>query len=113
MKRIIIICLLCTAILCACQPTPEVDAVKQKDTNVLIDTVKAEQQEQQNAGVTLPPVKEQFPKRFACDFYTTAQNVHVIGDAPLEVLTSGTFPMLRVEHRYLSDTERLTIVKRL
>lgn len=113
MKRIIIICLLCTAILCACQPTPEVDAVKQKDTNVLIDAVKAEQQEQQNAGVTLPPVKEQFPKRFACDFYTTAQNVHVVADAPLEVLTSGTFPMLRVEHRYLSDTERLTIVKRL
>lgn len=45
MKRIIIICLLCTARLCACQPTPEQDAVKQKDTNVLIDTVKKEEEE--------------------------------------------------------------------
>ena len=105
--------LIAALLLCACQPTPEVDAVKQKDTNVLIETVKADQQEQQSSGDTLPPVKEQLPERFACDFYTTAQNVHVIGDAPLEVLTSGTFPMLRVEHRYLSDTERLTIVKRL
>ena len=112
MKRILALSLI-LLMLAACVPTPEVDAVKQKDTNVLIDTVRTENQEQQDAETTLLPVKEQFPERFTCDFYTPGQNVHVKGDAPLEVLTSGTFPMLRVEHRYLSDAERLTIVKRL
>ena len=101
-------------LLCACQPTPEQDAVKQKDTNVLIDTVKAEQQEQQNSGDTLPPVKQQFPERYACDFYTSSQNVHVVADVSLEILTEkNSFPMLRVEPRALTDAERLTIAQRL
>ncbi len=112
MKRILALSLI-LLMLAACVPTPEVDAVKQKDTNVLIDTVRTENQEQQDAETTLPPVKEQFPERFTCDFYTPGQNVHVKGDAPLEVLTSGTFPMLRVEHRYLSDAERLTLASRV
>lgn len=112
MKRIMIL-LLATLLLCACVPTPEQDAVKQKDTNQLIEIVLSGQQEQQNAGDTLPPVKDQFPERFACDFYTTAQNVHVVADAPLEVLTSGTFPMLRVERRTLTAKERMTIVQRI
>ena len=38
MKRLIsVLLLLC---LLACVPTPDVDAVKQKDTNVLIETVR-------------------------------------------------------------------------
>ena len=113
MKRIAVLMIL-VMLLCACQPTPEQDAVKQKDTNVLIDTVLSEQSEQQNAEATLPPVKEQFPDRFQCNFNTAQKNVHVLSDVPIEILTeTGSFPMLRVEHRYLSDAERLTIVKRL
>ena len=112
MKRLIVFCL-SFVILLACVPTPEVDAVKQKDTNVLIDTVRSEEQEQQQAAVTLPPVKEQVPERFLCDFTTSVQNVHVVSDVPIEVLTDGVFPMLRVEHRTLSDGERLTLASRV
>ena len=115
MKRIIILCL-SLALLLACVPTPEVDAVKQKDTNVLIDTVRREEQKQEQQGEaesTFPPVKEQFPERFACDFYTSAQNVHVVSDVPLEVLTDGTFPTLRVERRILTDRERMTVAQRV
>ena len=81
MKRIAVL-LAIIILFCACQPTPEQDAVKQKETNVLIDTVKADQQEQQNGGETLPPVKKQFPERFVCDFLTAQKNVHVVSDVP-------------------------------
>ena len=111
MKRTAIL-LIFALLLCACQPTPEVDAVKQKDTNVLIDTVKTDQQEQQNAAAALPPVKEQFPERFTCDFTTSQQDVRVKADVPIDVLTDDVFPMLRVERRYLSDAERLTLASR-
>jgi hypothetical protein len=118
MKRIIIICLLCTAILCACVPTPEQDAVKQKDTNVLIDTVKKEEQkdeqtqEQQGEAVSMPtPVKMQMPERFQCDF-VTSDGAKIEGDVEIRVLTDSVFPMLRVERRSLSDAERLTLAKR-
>ena len=40
MKRITVFFLLCLLFLAACQPTPAVDAVKQKDTNLLIEAVK-------------------------------------------------------------------------
>ena len=62
MKRLILI-LLSLALLCACQPTPEQDAVKQKDTNVLIDTVLSEQT-QTEADNPPAPVSAQFPARF-------------------------------------------------
>lgn len=110
-KRIYSILLVTLLLLCACQPTPEEDAVKQKDTNVLIDTVL---NDQQDVGKTQPSVKEQFPERFQCDLYTSAQNVHVTADTPIEVLSdAGGFPMLRVERRYLTDAERLTLAQRL
>ena len=112
MKRIALL-LAMIILLCACQPTPEVDAVKQKDTNVLIDTVKTGQQEQQQAIATLPPAMDLFPARFTCDFTTSLKNVHVTADVPLEVLSDGVFPMLRVERRTLSDTERMTVAKRV
>lgn len=113
MKRTAIL-LIFALLLTACVPTPEVDAVKQKDTNVLIETVKAEQQEQQNAGAALPPVSAQFPERFQCDETTDSRGVHIAADVPIEVLTDGTsFPVLRVEHRYLTNEERLSICRRL
>lgn len=108
MKRIVIL-LLSLTVLCACLPTPEEDAVKQKDTNVLIDTVLGQEE---SADGVLPTLS--VPARFVCDFTTDTQNVNVIGDAPIEVLSdSGTFPVLHVEHRTLSDAERLTLTQRI
>ncbi len=99
-------------LLCACQPTPEQDPVKQKDTVALIDTVLADQQEQQSAGAALPKVREQMPERFVCDF-TTAGGTHVVSDEPIRILTGGTFPVLRVERRKVTDAERLTLAQKL
>lgn len=114
MKRIIPLLISLLLLLAACQPTPEVDAVKQKDTNVLIDTVRAEEQQRQETGTEMPPIKTQFPERFMCDFYTGASNVHVISDAPIRIKTDGiAFPLARVERRCLSNTERVEIYKRL
>ena len=116
MKRIARILVL-MMLLCACTPTPEEDAVKQKDTNVLIDTVRLEEQKQEQQGEGAPtpvPVREQFPERFQCDLCTSAQNVHVTADTPIEVLSdAGGFPMLHVERRYLTDAERQTVVQRV
>ena len=82
-KRIYSILLVTLLLLCACQPTPEQDAVKQKETNVLIDTVLSGQLEKTETGEAPVPVKDQMPDRFAVDFYTPAQNVHVVVDAPI------------------------------
>ena len=107
-KRILI--LLLVMLFCiGCQPTPEVDAVKQKDTNVLIDAVRREQENHDEAQTI-----SDLPERFLSDFYTSTQNVHVVADVPIDVLSeTGSFPMLRVGHRYLTDDERLTICRRL
>ena len=110
MKRIISL-LLSVLLLAACVPTPESDAVRQKDTNVLIDTVLTEESERGDAAPA--PVKALFPERFQCDFTTEARHVHVTADVPIRVHTSGGFPLLRVEHRTLTDAERLTVYRRL
>lgn len=118
MKRILALSLI-LLMLAACVPTPEVDAVKQKDTNVLIDTVIKEEEEridiQKQAGeaVSTPtPVKEQVPERFQCDF-TTNDGAKIEGDVRIRILTDGEFPMLRVERRSVTDAERLTLAQRL
>jgi hypothetical protein len=117
MKRIAVL-LAIIMLFCACQPTPEQDAVKQKDTNVLIDTVKKEEQkdeqaqEQQGEAVSTPtPVKMQMPERFQCDFETN-DGAQITGDVPIRVLTDDAFPMLRVERRSVTDAERLTLAQR-
>ncbi len=111
MKRIIAMLLL-VSIFVACRPTPEVDAVKQKDTNVLIDTVLAEHKENKEPGEQRP-AKKQFPDRFRCDETTEIRHVRVVADVPIEVLTDSAFPLVRVERSTLTDTQRLTIYKRL
>lgn len=115
MKRIVIcvFLIMCFCLSFACQPTPETDAVKQKDTNVLIDIVHVENQKLQDAGAMLSPVKEQFPDSFQCNFITSVQNVHVIADVSIEVLTDSAFPMFRVERRTLSSKERMMLAQRL
>lgn len=111
MKRIISL-LLPLVLLIACVPTPDHDAVKQKDTNVLIDTVIAEQKENQESGEQ-QSVKEQFPARFQCDETTETRHVRIVADVPIEVLTDSAFPLVRVERSALTDEQRLTVYKRL
>ena len=77
-KRIYSILLVTLLLLCACQPTPEEDAVKQKETNVLIDTVLNDQQE---AGETQPSVKEQFPDDTEVSYtYNALGQLHTVLD---------------------------------
>ncbi len=112
MKRIIA-ALLMLLLLAACQPTPEKDAVRQKDSNVLIDTVLTEQQAQQERGEALPKVRDQVPDHFTADFYTPAKNVHVMVDAPIRVLTDDVFPVIRVERGKLKTEDAMLLAKRL
>ena len=117
MKKLLLI-VLSLILLAACQPTPEEDAVKQKNTNVLIDTVIKEEQrdeqkpEQQGEAIPTPePVKALMPERFQCDFVTN-DGARIAGDVPIRILTDSVFPMLRVERRSLTDAERLTLAAR-
>ncbi len=111
MKRIAAFFLLCLVILSGCQPTPETDAVKQKNTNQLIEAInKTDQDRKEPAEV---PVKETVPERFRCDFVTGIRQVQVQADVPIRVLTDGVFPVIRVQRRELSNEERLTVYKRL
>ena len=112
MKRIIIV-LLAALMLLACQPTPDHDAVKQKDTNVLIDTVLSEQKQQEQADAPQLPVKAQYPARFQCDFCTDVRSVHVTADVPIRIRTEDTVPLLRVEPWTGSPKENLAIVQAL
>lgn len=111
MKRIICI-LLISLVFAACVPTPEEDAVKQKNTNVLIDSVVQEQQKLTEAAATVPPVKIEVPERFQCDFAIDS-GAKVVADVPIRVLTDGAFPVLRVERRMLNRDERMSLIRRL
>ena len=113
MKRLLIILFALTLFL-ACVPTPEEDAVKQKNTNVLIDAVLSGQESDAQNGEMLPALKTQFPDRFATDFTTSAQHAHVTVDAPIRVLTDrASFPLIRVEKSEPSDAECATLYRRL
>ena len=110
--RKVCIYILSLLLLCAgCQPTPGVDAVKQKNTNQLIEAVKEAEQERDEPAPA--PVKETVPARFQCDFVTETRQVHVTADEPIRVLTEGVFPLVRVRKRTLTNEERLTVYGRL
>lgn len=111
MKRITAFFVFCLLLLMGCQPTPGVDAVKQKNTNQLIQAVKEAEQERDEP--TPVPVKETVPARFQCDFVTETRQVHVTADVPIRVLTEGVFPLVRVRKRTLTNEERLTVYGRL
>ena len=110
MKRILALSLI-LLILAACVPTPEVDAVKQKDTVQMIETVKKADEQQPDAPEE--SAKEQIPERLIWDFYTDAQKSHVVADVPITVLSDGGFPLLRVERRKITAEQNLALCKTL
>ena len=109
-KSAVLWLLIAALLLCACQPTPEQDAVKQKDTNVLIDSVIAADQQKADPDVQQEPI----PERFVCDFTVEPSGMHIYGDVPIRVMSeNGTFPVLRVEQGTLTDAQRLALAERL
>ncbi|MCR5611864.1 MAG: DUF6034 family protein [Clostridiales bacterium] len=113
MKRIIAVLCALMLVLAGCQPTPEQDAVKQKNTNQLIDKVKTGTETTAEPGAELKPIRERFPDRFEISADTETRHVHVSASVPIEILTENEFPILRVERTFLTDEERLTVYRRL
>lgn len=117
MKRIMIL-LLTLATLAACQPTPEQDAVRQKNSEKMIemaigeDTVAPKEADEQPSATPVP-VREQIPERLVWDFYTDVENIHVTADAPICIMTEDVFPLLRVEPRRFKASDNLAVVQAL
>ena len=95
-----------------CQPTPETDAVRQKNSAQMIEMAKGETttapaEAEAQPQTTAVPVKEQMPERLQWDFYSDVRNVHVTADAPIRVMTEDSFPLLRVEPRRFTGAENV------
>ncbi len=109
MKKFLLI-LLSLVLLAACQPTPEEDAVKQKDTVQMVETV-LDAKENASADDFAAPVKEQMPVALVWDYCTERQGAHVVADVPITILSDGGFPLLRVERRQMKPGENLALAK--
>ncbi len=113
MKRILTL-ILAVMLLAGCQPTPAVDAVRQKNSVKMIEMAKGQATAEPPAGEAGPaatpvPVRGQVPERLQWDFYTDVKNVHVTADAPIRVMTEDGFPLLRVAPRRFTGTENVAV----
>ena len=125
MKRLGILFLV-LLLLAGCQPTPEVDAVRQKNSAKMIEMARGEAAPDESAApgqaaqeaeaqpeATAVPVKALVPERLQWDFYTDVKNIHVTADVPIRVRTEDTFPLLRVKPWTGTNGENLKIVQAL
>ena len=126
MKRqfLIIACALLLAC-SACVPTPEEDAVREKNSEKMIEMAKGSEQmpeltengkaeETGTAAEAAPvPVKDQMPERLSWDFYTDTKNIHVTADVPIRIMTEGSFPLLRVMQKTGNPEENVKIARSL
>lgn len=117
MKRIAL-CLLCALmLLTACQPTPDHDAVRQKNSAKMIEMAKGEtaaeepKTEPEQPTATPTPLKAQVPERLAWDFYTDVKNVHVTANVPIQLMTGDGFPLLRAVPRRFSPADNLAVAQ--
>jgi hypothetical protein len=110
MKRLLI-ALLSLVLLLACVPTPEEDAVKQKDTVAMVDTVLEANANDSDGAKNA--VKDQMPGRLVWDYRTETRQVPVNGDVPIRIMTDSTFPLLRCERRQFTAEEKIAIAKAL
>ena len=111
MKKLLLI-LLSLVLLAACQPTPEVDPVKQKDTVAMIDTVRDANAKEPD-DVKRESVRSQMPERLQWDYRTETRQIPVKGDVPIRIMTESTFPLLRCERRQFTPMEKISIAKAL
>lgn len=95
--------------LTACQPTPETEPVKQKDTDKLIEmavgaeapeTTDAPAEESATPAPTPEPIPftQRFGERFTVDYTTTTSGAKVTGDVKIHYLAENAFPMYRVKN---------------
>ena len=126
MKRLGILFLV-LLLLAGCQPTPEVDAVRQKNSAKMIEMARGKaapdesaapgqavaQEAEAQPAATAVPVKALVPERLQWDFYTDVKNVHVTADVPIRIRTEDTFPLLRVKPWTGSPSENLKIAQAL
>ena len=118
MKRILVLLLAVLLLFGGCQPTPETDAVRRKNSAQMIEMAKGQATAEPPAGEAEPaatpiPVREQVPERLQWDFYTDVKNIHVIADVPIRIRTEDTFPLLRVKPWIATNGENLKIVQAL
>ncbi len=119
MKKLL--CLALAALLLmgiGCQPTPETDAVRQKNSAKMIEMAKGAATEGPQEAAAEPqttpvPVKELVPERLTWDFYSDVKNVHVTANAPIQVMTEDAFPLLRAASRQFKAAEDLAIAQAL
>lgn len=95
--------------LTACQPTPEEEPVKQKDTDKLIEmavgtaapeSTDISAEESATTGPTPEPIPftQRFGERFIVDYTTTTGGAKVTGDVKIKYLSERAFPMYRVKN---------------
>ena len=120
MKKTLCMVLTALLLLAACQPTPEVVAVRQKNSAKMIEmaigtaaAAPAVNEAQAEPAATPTPVSALVPERLTWDFYTDVKHVHVTADAPIWVMTEDGFPLLRAESRQFKAAENLAIVQAL
>lgn len=91
----------------ACQPTPAVEPVKQKDTDKLIEMAVAtaipDASPHEDAVSPAPtseplPFTEVFGERFTVAYTTTTSGAKVVGDVKIRYLADNVFPMYRVKN---------------
>ena len=114
MRKTVVFVLLFLFVFTACQPTPEVDAVRQKNSEKMIemaigDTTDTPKVTEAQPAVAPVPVREQMPERLVWDFHTDTKNIHVTADVPIQIMTEGTFPLLRVAPRRFKGSENVAI----
>ena len=111
-------------LLTACQPTPEAEPVKQKDTDKLIEmAVGTAAPEGTDAPAELSvtpaptpepiPFSQRFGERFIIDYTTTTGGAKVAGDVKINYLAESTFPMYRVKNVLPSVETGAALAKRL
>ena len=102
-------------LLAACQPTPEVDAVRQKNSAKMIEMAQGTEAPAAEAQpeMTPAPIAALVPEKLHWDFYSDVKNVHVMADAPIRLMTEDTFPLLRVAPRRFNGAENVAVAEAL
>lgn len=108
----------------ACQPTPEAEPVKQKDTDKLIEMAAATAAPEspdmpaEKSATPAPtpepiPFTQRFGERFTVDYTTATSGAKVTGDVKINYLAENSFPMYRVKNALPEGEKVKELSKRL